>query len=1735
MVKERQALEPNTQDPQSELNPTTHDSRSVRSRGWLWGLSLGIGLVGTGAYWGFGLWLERSLLPIIETQVQMMLGRSVSLGSVSYTVPWELTIGSSSISNLGTVDSIDVSLDMGRLLTRQDIVAAVTLNAPNLDLSLPLDFPLLNAPFEPNGSVAGSLPIPINEITVTIGQGRVDAISQEVTATVSNLNVDALLTFPDPELPVPIIAFEVEGLFNEHPISLQGQIDTASTTGSVQFTGQDIALEPLPQWIPSESLPISPQLDGGLNTNLGIAFAWQDQLDISVEGGLDLSSGVIRVDPVPYPLEGLDVGLSFQDKTITIDNFQVSYADIPVLVDGSLNFDTLAQPQVALQATLPQLALQDLARVSEFQLPVEAQGDLLTAVTLSGRWPDIEVTGTVQAAEVTTVDALPISEFNSTFTLDVASQAVVVDQLNLSVAGGTITGSAEAVLTTDVPSVQANLDIRNINIDQLAATYAVQLPYPLGPVDAQVQLSAPALDPTLTASWATTGSELQTVGTLDFRDDQLQLSDVQVQLDDNRGQLTIQGLVSANGSLQATVVANQVDLAWIRDDVEGRVSGNWSLSGPTVNFLPQALQAQGSLQFPQGLVATTAPGSLQAPVGSATMVASGSFQDATFWPESVRSQVDLQLPQGVTVTTEQGSVQSATVIAAVDLSGSFSAATISSGSVQSQIDLQLPQGFTATTVQGLIKAPALTADIEASGPLVEQEWIDPAQISARGILDLPEGATIIETGTAESYSIADPIESIVVWDGDILQLEENQVGTLATLTGDIPITAGEIGRVDLSVQAQNWDLSAIPFVPAETGLVGLADLEVQIQGNPSEIEINGELALSDFEVAGLLFEDLRGPLRLSLSGSGSTLDLRSPNGRNQIQANLSSDFSTGNFDIRQDQLLITGTRDGDIVTVQIDDFPLNVVDPFIPDTYPRNLDGTFSSDIVANVAEFTAQGSMDLQSVELADVEAEAIQLAFSYQDHQLQIDEAELTLLDSVYEAQGSIDISTLLSGNLDTASPQFDLTLGTTGGRLQDIVSTFKWGTWNDVIERGLSLPSLGPAEVVAVEGTNTSDLTLMDQLEVYLATLDAQRQATLSAEAAELPLPPPTAVQGEFMATLTVSGSLAQPAVSAQFEGSDWTAEDLYVETVEVAATLEDNALQIEPLRIQTGDRVATFTGVIGLTEQEGLLTVQALPLNLAQRFLPSGFTVSGDLNSEIELGGSLTNPAIDGSFQITQTQVNDTAIEDIAGSLIYDQGLWTTDTSIQVAEGLEMIRIAGYVPLPLPTDDGTPTSAGLDLSLDVPNAALDLVKAVTDEITWRGNSSLNVDVTGSLQEPLVAGNLTLENGDLGITALSTSVRELNGNVVFNLNSVDIDSLTGRVGAGDLLIAGQLPLYTQSSPVEEDVMPLTASLMGTTVDIPNLYEGLVDGQVRIEGYLGEPKVTGEIMVSEGDLVLDPALIAAEPATNPQNAPSAIPVQPQLDDLRVIVGSNVDVRSPNLFAFRVDGELLVNGLLTELEPDGDINLRRGFLDLPIGSGFSLTRSHPNRVRFIPEQGLDPFLDLKLLTRVTEVGGGSEVRTAQTLEITATVNGLASQLQDSEPGSSGIIQLSSQPARTDQEILALLGSSAIGRVASVDTAASLLGFDALHIIGERLGLDELRIGPVIQVDREVLGRTSTSFELEAIKDLTGSLSTSARIPLTTPQPLRFSLRYSLSEELLLRLNTDFQDSSANLSYNIRF
>ncbi|MFB2921860.1 translocation/assembly module TamB domain-containing protein [Aerosakkonema funiforme] len=1056
-----------------------------------------------------------------------------------------------------------------------------------------------------------------------------------------------------------------------------------------------------------------------------------------------------------------------------------------------------------------------------------------------------------------------------------------------------------------------------------------------------------------------------------------------------------------------------------------------------------------------------------------------------------------------------------------------------------------------------------------------------ANIQARGNANFSEGIA----------SIQGPIAATFDWNGQRLQIERVTAPGL-NVSGVIIANIGRnnqpnITSLDINVEAQNLNLQNLPvqiptprnrvYMESRVGdrdisrnpvsIIGSADFNGRISGTPTAPNVAGNLRLQNLVINGFDFDPvMSGEVQLA-AGRGLRLNLSGAQDRIAVELDRNNNPVT--FAIRRDEVVAEGRKQGDLLEANIQNFPiatLKALASYVPNV-PREIvnqpiGGILSGNFAINLnARSIVANNVTLANAAIGEFQVDAISGDFSYANGIAEITNARLQKGESTYQVTGRITPRDF------QASVQFEQ------GKVRNVLTAFNLLNLTNTRRSQRNYAGSAALPTVAVGIPNASLLSQLRRFSEIEALLSQQRTIRRQSNR----LPDITELDGNFSGTVTVAGALTSGInslptglqVSFDIGGKDWQWGDYKFNQVSAKGNFENGALRVDPLEIQYDNARLAFSGNLGLQQQNGKLELQNFPVDVINKFVPLPVAVTGKLNGTANLAGTLQNPQVIGDLTLVDGTLNGTQVQSAQADFTYDNARLDFNSKV-VVQPPQPIVISGSVPYQLPFATVRPDSNAISLDVNVQNEGLALLNLLSrGQVTWAGGQGqAELQVRGTLSAPQITGTAELQNATIAAVALPAPLTDVNGIVRFDRDRIQVENLAGNFSKGAVSAQGIIPISRQLSRQDPDRNnPLSVTLNELAINLKGLYRGGVNGNAVITGTAFEPQIGGEVTLKNGEVFL------GQQQENPSPSPSlstgrgeggggigsARSIVPEFNDLRLTLADNVNVTRPPLFSFRSTGELIVNGFLGNLEPQGTIRLRRGQVNL-FTTQMTLDRDYTQTAVFVPERGLDPILDVRVVTTVPEVTGSrlpsspisSEIAdvpdagffgSVQTVRIVARVEGPASQLADN-------LVLTSNPPRTESEIVALIGggfAQNLGRGDSTLGLANLAGSALLgnqqvqgtiSAIGQAFGLSELRFFPTaIPPNREDRARSTTlGLAAEAVVDITDRLSGSVSKVLTTDQPLQYNLRYRVNNNILLRGSTDFSgDTKAQFEFERRF
>ncbi|MEM9266186.1 MAG: translocation/assembly module TamB domain-containing protein [Cyanobacteria bacterium P01_F01_bin.13] len=1764
-------------------------------------ITLGVGtlLFGVAAV-GAWVFINKGLTPLLERRLSKLLERELELGNLK-GLSWNgLRVGPSRLNatdtdpTYATADAVEVGFNPLQVLFNRELEIDLQLIGAEGYLEqhpdegwLGIDIPT----FEP----------PPEDPFIKVRLDDIEVVDSQVTVVplpADGANPSPLL-ISDLNATVAIEPVEVKGQDSQR-IEFDGTA-IPPKGGEVDITGavipiasnnrtiqQEIRLGVGAEGVAAETgmaflLPTLGQQNLPLVTTAGrVSGQWTvtflPEQPITVDGAGSVNNGQLQLTSLPSSgpwgntIENIDATARFKGTTITVDSAKGSYADLAATATGTVNWNG----EYDLIAQVSDVDLEELLKRSEVESPIPLSGVFDSTIAITGPIMQPKLDANVEAIGPVIVDRVVLNDVNADVVLasdriETLLDTVTVSQVSASPdLGGQVTGSGVLNLT-NLPDGPPELDFQakatNLSGDEIAALYDLeQLPVTLGVVDAtatvvgavaalttQVNVQAP----TLTYG----GQTYPATATAIFGNGGLTIPQAQVQV--GTGTLTGEGKVETD-SWQANIVANGIDLRTLGTAAlpSSSFNANVALAGPIQEASLDNLLAMGtySLQL--------ADGSVQ---GDAELI-NGSWQTNANLNALGLSQFASQLRGNTSGTVKLAGRLDALTLA--DLSGqgnlNFSAGLAGLSPQLAGLDAPLSSRF-AWTGQELLIEEASSAQLSARG--VISPHLEGNQFQGiRGFtLDLD----------AQRYPLA-LLPSPVPLDG-FASFNGRLVGTPSApqLDGTLLLEQFEINQVAFDPVLQG----PVSYQP-QTGLaVDLDGRPVTANGLADGIAINFQTPRKlDFDVSwqgaqasGRTEGDvLRATLQgLPLQAIGLPAVQRLGGG---LQGTLSS----------QGEWVVDLNRQTLVGSVVIDQPGLGYINA-------QQLTGQV---IYRDRRIFIDRGELI--------VNACSQQLASETQPLPTYCTTAEVTDSFYRFNGDIQLD-TLAYNANIAVENGDVRDVLTALAIRdLEDLIQTFQPPTWledpppAEAIPEILATQSAGSSQATLLDQLrrlseiqdlqDQEALAEAENLIPPLAKLQGRFDAMVSLRGTPQQL---------ANVMFDVNGQ-------SWDWGSDFVADRVVARGQLENGTLTLQPVRMEtglPPDAEGNPQLAfvNLAGTLSLVDQDssGLqLVAEQLPMAAVRDIFNLPLGLKGRLNAISNFSGGIGNPTVRGDVVLADGSINEQPIEQAEGFFLYeDARLLLLGELIQV-NNPEPLTLVGDIPYAFEFMTVQPDDDRISLKLNVADEGLALLNILNDQVQWEsGNGRVSLEIGGRLSKPTISGEMDVQEAVLRSPLLPDPLTDFNGRVVFEKNEINVQALQGNYGNGQLQAAGRLPLTIPfvidsaelallgGSPSDQEepdsetpiannqAIPthssgaLTVTLDDIDLELRGIYQGGVNGQVVVGGslLLGGPQLGGVVELADGRLFLPEGNTTTETPA-PEETPLFIP---RFENLKITLAKNIQIQQSNLLNVVARGDLRITGPLRPLraiEPEGSIRLLSGRINL-LTTTFRLA-GRDNIARFVPDRGIaDPFLDLRLRTSVAETQQNNIVEAAtfanseiadtsidpfqgttgiETIRIRATYQGSASNLLESlfiADSSDTVIELSSSPPRSRQEIINLLSGSYVAALQSGQGVLNFFGGALLNslqdFVSTTLNLSEFRLFPVTSASRfssEENSGSTLDVATEIGFDVTDNITLSLVKILTDSTPTEFNLRYRLTDEFTIRGTTNFDDRNrVLLEFETRF
>jgi translocation and assembly module TamB len=1675
--------------------------------------------------------LTQKLSPLVESELTNFINRPIKLGKVESVSLSRVRFGETEIvptntdTDFASVKAIVVQFNPLKLLAQKKLELDLSLIEPHVyveqdDSQIWIKTKLDRGIPEFKGIRIKLKRIHVDKTNVTLkAKSEKDNLQPDVKLKLNSSNV-----YFNPQL----ISFGTEGnLIEGGEIKIDGFYKKSQQKLSLLINGQAISAQEINNLLP---LPI--QLSSGkINSNLQINL--NSDLRPSIKGEATLNQVNITIPNVSQPLTQTNGKIIFETSTLKLDNIQTNFALIPTQVQGLINYNN------------GEINLEGNSQPTDFNQVLNSLNLNKLSLPITGKIKaDFQVNGTVDkprlTAQVFTTDKAKLARIELNYTkanLELFDSNLKVKNFTLlPTIGGEVIGEGKISLDENNPQFLFDLRATHLSGQEIAKVYGQNWLKEIGQVSGKYSLFG---------SWKQ-ANLFELTG--------------KTQVEVAGGQAIISNLKRSEKNWQANLEVSGINLAKIPHSIcqkidchNSHLTGTFAVSGNNKAIAPTTINAKGNAKL--NLAGETIRfTNLELNQGNwQTLMTTEGLELAKISPRlaplkgTINSKLNLA-----------GNLEKLTEITAFG-DGEL---TIPQGKIAIN-KLQLKESnFTTEVNSNSLELSSFSSELrgEAKGKLKvtgNLNNLNPNQVKISGNLGFSEGIGLIKQ----------PLKTAFSWDGEKLFINEvNSEGIQAKGIINVNLESQQIDNFNLDVSAEGIDLKTLPLsLPSQLNLLtyqGKFDFNGKVFGNLEKPNILGNIALNNLAITGFDFNPLVGKIeanikegvKLNLAEKGKTGDV--------IKISLDSQYQPTEINLQVDNTTILGVTKDQIFSVSLTNLPLSKLSHPLSDSLfssVKNLAGKMSGKFEVNLNNYNINaGEISIKNPVFANFKGDLLTTNLEYSQGKINIKEGKITKNKSNYLFEAKLDPL--------QKDPQFEAKLAVEKGNIQDLLESLEIFTWSD-FKRGMIPPKYATAKDLfpenklnddsnspqALVSAGKEDAPFGDQLNYFneISKLMAQKKE----EKLVSPIPELEELKGNYDGSVAVNGSLKE-GINAEFnfEGKNWHWGSYQANLIHAKGSYQDGLLTFLPITIQQEKTLFSLLGSFNKERLSGQLRIVNLPVNEFRKVIavPDLIDLGGILNANIAISGSKESPLAKGEISISDATINNTKIKSNQASFSYKNSRLNFFAKSILNKEFEPLTIKGSFPYQLFSNSIAPENNQFDISLKIEEDLFPLVDAVSnDEIKWlQGKGNINLDIQGNynqeknqLTEIETKGIATLEDAVIAAKIFPDKpLTEVNGKILFNFDRIKVENFTAKFSGGDVKLTGTLPLI-ENSPTPS---PLTINFNKLAINLQELYEGEVKGNLNITGSAIAPKLAGDLELFNGEIFL-----SEEGINNASKENQSALAKTKFEDLNLILGENIKIVKAPILSVIATGNLTLNGSVNQLQPEGNIHLSQGQINL-FTSQLKLAEGHKNIAKFTPENGLDPYLDIQLLASVTETNrhqfvdspiaseikdlSNSEVGQLQTIRVKANVKGLSSQLTEK-------LELTSSPQRSESEIIALLGGGFFNNfssqgdtnlgLANLASAAFLGSFQGQ--LGEALGLSEFRIFPTQIINSEK--RTSTlGLGAEIGLDIGSNFSVSVMKMLTNEQAPQYSIKYRLNDKALLRGASDFgKDSRGSIEFEHRF
>lgn len=450
----------------------------------------------------------------------------------------------------------------------------------------------------------------------------------------------------------------------------------------------------------------------------------------------------------------------------------------------------------------------------------------------------------------------------------------------------------------------------------------------------------------------------------------------------------------------------------------------------------------------------------------------------------------------------------------------------------------------------------------------------------------------------------------------------------------------------------------------------------------------------------------------------------------------------------------------------------------------------------------------------------------------------------------------------------------------------------------------------------------------------------------------------LKGGITGEMVSRGSPEVPVVQGKASLENGAVLNTPIDEAILSFNIQPDGIRVDSFQAYNDETIVSASGFWSWKPEDTMidLYVPYLDLGMLEQLVPDSYRpLSGGVGLIIAVtSDEQGRPALEGSFHSADERgvsVGGIVADSVSGNLRFSSGvLELRDASI--ASNGSNLYANGVVPVPGLSDTFNLHVSAQDFALGGARPLFPL-----ENIAYAGKLSCELDIAGTLADPLVYGSAKIDLSGLGyrdmlaLASLSADIK-IDGRTVTGEGAVLRPTNSGGGNNLARLDIARVQFAPGFGAIEAMDLELDLSAL-ELLEIKGLFKGGLDGRVSVNKEFREQPivVSGEVAIRPGAMAQLPTLAAAEPVTGPLNAHL---------DLGLMVRPECWVKYRPLMmevALHSPEPIHLTGTMQQPQVAGRLDVTRGSL-LILNRIVRLTEvDEPAKIVMQPEYGLAPHL----------------------------------------------------------------------------------------------------------------------------------------------------------------------------------